>query len=170
MGKYLTIKGADFSNVAICSIIIEGKFITGYAFRYSSGISVASTNPSFGNALMVIPMSKSQEPYPIKGETNEYTLISVPKKAIGVKITTVDSGIALYYGVNLESVEREENTNALGWTKFSDSVNGITYMFPENFYSNGYKWLKCAFKKDGALVDDGDINANNFNIEFLYSK
>ena len=166
MGKYLTIKGADFSNVAIDDIIAY-KFITKHNFNHSIGIF--NTDEHFkGNALMVIPMSKSQEPYPIKGDSNEYTLISVPQEAIGVKITTVDNGIGLYHGVNLESVQIEENTNALGWTRFSDSVNGSTYMFPENFYSNGYKWLKCAFKKDVALVEDGDINANNFKIKFLF--
>lgn len=103
MGKYLTIKGADFSNVAIDNTIAY-KFITKHNFRYYTGIYYTD-NSNVGNALMVIPMSESQEPYPLKGDSNEYTLIDVPKEAIGVKITTVDSGIGLYHGVNLESVQ-----------------------------------------------------------------
>ena len=171
MGKYLTIKGADFSNVAIHTIVDSSKyvFITRRTFQHNAGIMDADpTYYNANNALMVVPASKSHEPYPIKGKYDEYTLISVPKNARGVKITTVDNGAGLWHGVNLESAENEDNTNALGWTRFSDSVNGSTYMFSENFYSNGYKWLKCAFKKDGALVEDGDINADNFKIKFLF--
>lgn len=171
MGKYLTIKGADFSNVAIDNIdASKYVFITRRSFYQMQGIvDIDINNPNANNALMVVPTSESYKPYPIKGQYDEYTLISVPKNARGVKITTVDNGAGLWHGVNLESAKEEENTNALGWTRFSASVNGSTYMFPENFYSNGYKWLKCAFKKDGALVEDGDINAHNFKIEFLYS-
>lgn len=166
MGKYLIIKDADFSNVAVQS----GKaFITGFNFNYAVGFYSISDFTS-GNAVMVINKADSDEPFPVQGALSGYTLLSVPKEAKGVRITTVDNGEGFYHGVNLESATEEESTNALGWTRFSASVNGSTYMFPENFYSNGYKWLKCAFKKDRALVEDGDINAHNFKIEFLYSK
>lgn len=184
-GEFIVEDGAEVKAISLyadgsTSVVVSGgKYnktsyyqFTPYNFNTTDGINY---NWKGGRGLMCILKKDTVNKFPTgdsRDALNEsFNLLDVHPSAKGVKITckTVDKYPSLYHGVNLESTTKEENTNVLGWTLFTNSLDGVTYTFPDNWYKSGYRWLKCVFKNgNDTNFDYTEVNSDNFKIEFIY--